>query len=120
LTQDYDAFATLALEERRLANWPPFSHLALWRAEAHQRQAGLSLLGRLRAHAAARAGGVQILGPAAATMERRGGRYRAQLLFQSSSRAALHALINECLIAMRDWRESRRVRWSIDVDPAEL
>jgi primosomal protein N' (replication factor Y) len=53
-------------------------------------------------------------------MERRGGRYRAQLLFQSSSRAALHALINECLIAMRDWRESRRVRWSIDVDPAEL
>jgi primosomal protein N' (replication factor Y) len=53
-------------------------------------------------------------------MERKGGRYRGQLLFQSESRAALHRLIDRCLGQLRDWRESRRVRWSIDVDPAEL
>jgi primosomal protein N' (replication factor Y) len=120
LTEDYAAFATLALEERRLANWPPFSHLAVWRAEAQARGDVFAFLGKLRADAATKAGTVQILGPAPAAMERKGGRYRGQLLFQSESRAALHRLIDRCLGQLRDWRESRRVRWSIDVDPAEL
>jgi primosomal protein N' (replication factor Y) len=53
-------------------------------------------------------------------MERRGGRFRAQLLLQSPARGALHSLIDSSLAALRDWRESRRVRWSVDVDPAEI
>ena len=37
--QDYSDFARLALEERKAAGWPPFSHLILWRAEATRRTA---------------------------------------------------------------------------------
>ena len=33
LEQGYDAFATVGLAERRAAAWPPFSHIALLRAE---------------------------------------------------------------------------------------
>ncbi len=53
-------------------------------------------------------------------MERKDARYRAQLLLQSVSRPRLHELIASCLDALSRWPESRRVRWSIDVDPAEL
>jgi primosomal protein N' (replication factor Y) len=53
-------------------------------------------------------------------MERRGGKYRAQLLFHCSRRAPLHELVRRLLGVARTWPETRRVRWSIDVDPAEL
>ena len=33
---------------------------------------------------------------------------------------ALHELTRELLKLARSWPEARKVRWSIDVDPAEL
>jgi primosomal protein N' (replication factor Y) len=120
LAEDYATFATLALEERRRTGWPPFSHLAVWRAEATQRPRVFEFLEKLRDHALKRRGAVEVLGPAPAPMERSRGRYRAQLLFQSRERNALHALVTMTLEALRGWREARRVRWSIDVDPAEI
>jgi primosomal protein N' (replication factor Y) len=120
LDEDYTAFAALALEERRSAGWPPFSHLAAWRAEATQRSRVFEFLEKLRGHAVKRGDGVEIFGPAPAPMERSRGRYRAQLLFQSRERNALHALVATTLEALRGWRETRRVRWSIDIDPAEI
>jgi len=65
-------------------------------------------------------GGVKVLGPAAEQMERKEGRYRAQLLFQSAQRAPLHELLSRTLHAVRSSPEARKVRWSIDVDPIEL
>ena len=120
LRGDYAAFAALALEERRLAGWPPFAHLAVWRAEAASRARVFEFLEKVRAHAAAQGRSVQVLGPAPAAMERRGGRFRAQLVFQSGARRTLHALLGATLAAARQWREARRVRWALDVDPAEL
>ena len=119
--QDYEAFSELALAEREAAAWPPFSHLIVWRAEATRREPAHALLQRLAEDAKGVVGaGVKILGPAAPSMERRGGRYRAQLLFQSRYRTPLHDLIREMLPRVRSWPEARRVRWSIDVDPSEL
>ncbi len=124
LAQDYAAFATLALAERRETNWPPFTHLAAWRAEAAQREAAFALLDRVRGiakrHAKRIAGEVAILGPAAQPMERKDGRYRAQLLFQSAQRAALHELLRQTLHELRSASEARQARWSLDVDPLEL
>ena len=118
--QDYDAFGKLALEERKVAAWPPFSHLIVWRAEAGRREPAYNLLERIATAARRIASNITILGPASPSMEKRGGRYRAQLLFQSAHRSPLHDLIRELLPLVRVWPEARRVRWSIDVDPSEL
>jgi primosomal protein N' (replication factor Y) len=92
----------------------------VWRAEATQRPRVFDFLEKLRDYAASRGEAVEVLGPAPAPMERSRGRYRAQVLFQSRERNALHALVAMTLEALRGWREARRVRWSIDIDPAEL
>ncbi|MFS8609468.1 MAG: primosomal protein N', partial [Gammaproteobacteria bacterium] len=119
LSEGYGAFARLALDERRKAGWPPFSYLAMWRAEATQRGPVAAFLERVRA-AAARASAVNVLGPAPAPMERKGGRYRMQLLLQARERAPLRALLARLVPEARGWREARKVRWSIDVDPLEV
>ena len=53
-------------------------------------------------------------------MARKAGRYRAQLLLQSSDRQTLHRLLRELRPALEQEPAARKVRWSIDVDPIEL
>ncbi|MDX1563714.1 MAG: primosomal protein N', partial [Gammaproteobacteria bacterium] len=120
LTKDYGAFAAHALTERRQTGWPPFSHLAIWRAEATQRSPVFGFLQRLKRECAVDERGLRVLGPTPDFMERRDGRYRGHLLLQSNRRQLLHELVESALAALRDWREARRVRWSVDVDPVEL
>jgi primosomal protein N' (replication factor Y) len=121
LAHDYAAFASLALQERREAGWPPYSHLAAWRADAVLRESAYALLNKVRAIASrAKTRDVEILGPAPQPMERKEGRYRAQLLFRSAQRAPLHELVSRTLLALRGAAEARRARLSLDIDPLEL
>jgi primosomal protein N' (replication factor Y) len=120
LTQDYAAFAQRALAERRDANWPPYSHVAVWRAEATQRGAVFAFLHRVLRDMAAQRAAVELLGPAAAPMERRSGRFRAQLLLTAAERPQLHGVVARTLTTLRAWPETRKVRWAIDIDPNEL
>jgi primosomal protein N' (replication factor Y) len=119
LDGDYTKFAHLALAERREAHWPPFSHLAVWHAEAARRDAAFAFLERVK-DAALPHGAVTVLGPAPLPMERKDGRYRAQLLFRSSERSALHKLVERALLIARGTREARRARWNVDIDPLEV
>jgi len=122
--QGYAAFARQALQERKAAGLPPFSHLALLRAEAAQPKRALDFLGNaclLAEKQQAQLGSrVELLGPIPAPMERRAGKYRAQLLLKAATRRELHRLLAPWLIALEAEHSSRRVRWSLDVDPMDL
>ena len=121
INEGYPKFATLALEERRQAGWPPFACLALLRAEASQRPLVFSFLQEAAALAREHApAGLNVLGPASAPMERRAGRYRGQLLLQAGSRRALQQLLPAWREAVAGIEAQRRVRWSLDVDPVDL
>lgn len=121
LSHDYGRFATALLAERQAANLPPFSHLALLRAEAIDPTAPLSFLEEARVQAASLNNvGVELFGPFPAPMERRAGRSRAQLLLQSGSRASLQHLLTPWLQRLEGLKSGRKVRWSIDVDPLEM
>jgi primosomal protein N' (replication factor Y) len=52
-------------------------------------------------------------------MERRAGRYRAQLLVQAQERPALQRLLTDWIPRLNTLPDARRVRWSIDVDPID-
>jgi primosomal protein N' (replication factor Y) len=121
ITEGYEGFAELALEERRAAGWPPFSHLALLRADSPARAEAFGFLHA--AEAVAPDGGrrgIRLLGPAPAAMARRAGRHRAQLLVESSSRGALQAQLTEWVAEIAKLKTPRQLRWSLDVDPAEV
>ena len=126
LEEGYSSFADKALDERRLAQLPPFQYLAMLRAEAVDTSLPIQFLQHARELAESigsespGADGVQLLGPIPAPMERRAGRVRAQLLLQSSSRAELHNLLTPWLQQLESSKLGRKVRWSIDVDPQEM
>ncbi len=119
--QGYPAFAEAALRERRETLLPPYASMALLRAEATRADYPRSFLDSARELAEPCTGhSVQLWGPVAAPMERRAGRYRAQLLVQTTSRAELQRLLTQWIPQLETLKEARRVRWSIDVDPVDL
>ena len=119
--QGYRQFCEDALEERRGARLPPFASLALVRAEALQRDAPQSFLRDAEACARARPHpGVSVLGPVPSPMERRAGRYRAQLLVDAGSRGAMQRFLPGWIADLESLASARKVRWSVDVDPQEM
>jgi primosomal protein N' (replication factor Y) len=117
----YDRFAEAALAERRAAGWPPWTFLALLRAEAPAREPAFEFLSAARL-TGERLGteGVRLLGPAPAPMEKRAGRHRAQLLVEGDTRAALQRFLAGWREALPTLPAAARTRWSLDVDPVEL
>ncbi|MEO1035614.1 MAG: primosomal protein N' [Pseudomonadota bacterium] len=119
LESGYAGFAKLALDERHAAGWPPFAHLALLRAQAKERATVWSFLDAVKA-AFDVPGGVSLYGPVKALMERRAGRFRAQLLLHASERGALLPALRTLRPMLDDLVQRHRVRWSLDVDPVDL
>jgi primosomal protein N' (replication factor Y) len=117
----YPAFADAALEERLTAGLPPFSHQVLLRAEGRERDDAMAFLGRAREEASGLgAGQVELFGPVPAPMERRAGRYRAQVLLQATHRTTLQEFLGAWTPRLYALEGRGRVRWSLDVDPQEM
>lgn len=119
---DFHGFAEFALGERRETGYPPYSHLALLRAESPVPGAALKLLREARrlALSLSPGEGAQIMEPLPAPLERLAGRYRAQLLVQSRARAPLQEFLGRWVSQLADAKFSRKARWSLDVDPVDL
>lgn len=119
--EGYARFADIAMDDRRLAELPPFSFMALVRAEAADgREAHAFLRQIAESIDCSKRGNLDILGPAPAPMERIGGRFRAQLLLQSDKRSTLNDSLSRLCVEIDGMPGARRCRWSIDVDPVDL
>ena len=117
----YPAFARAALAERAETLLPPCASMALLRADATQADYPRDFLEAARQLAEPDLNErIQLWGPVPAPMERRAGRYRAQLLVQSSQRADLQQLLQSWIPRLDTIQGARRVRWSIDVDPVDM
>ncbi|MHB8550473.1 MAG: primosomal protein N' [Acidiferrobacterales bacterium] len=118
---DYSGFAEYALQERQETQFPPFCHLALLRAESSGRGDALAFLARARDIAVdLGSAGVTIMDPAPSPMERRSGRYRAQLLVHATQRPVLHRFLSRWLDLIAGTALARKARWSLDVDPVDM
>lgn len=126
---DYAGYAALALEERAQVGLPPFSHLALLRAEGRE-LAGVSAF-LSAAEEAAQAWmqaqsvdplQVTIYPPVPAVVARVADQERMQILLESTSRPVLQALLRAWVPRLLDLRSEHRgiSRWALDVDPSAL
>jgi primosomal protein N' (replication factor Y) len=99
---------------------PPSAALALLRAEAGQRELPSRFLDGIARALRPVAEGVFIGGPVPALMERRGGKFRANLLFSAPDRKILARVLDPLPAAITASQLVNRVRWHLDVDPHEI
>ena len=125
---DFEAFAQAQLKERESAGLPPFSHLAMLRAEARDAQAAEDFLHAAAQRAAALPGAdaVTIYPPVPLNVARVADVERVQMLVESASRKALQQFLALWLPALHDLRHERKgpamriLRWAVDIDPLTI
>ena len=114
----YHAFADAELQQREAAGFPPFTYLALLRAEAKHADPPMQFLQQARDLLGD--AGIEISGPLPAPMPRRAGYLRTQLVLSAPERRRLHAALDTLLPRLHALPAARKLRWSLDVDPVEL
>jgi primosomal protein N' (replication factor Y) len=120
VTENYDKFAQSVLLERKQAELPPFSFHALLRAEANESKIANKFLCEAKTtmlnfnHQE-----LKLFGPLPAPIEKRAGRFRLQLLIQANERNKLRQVLGPWVLMLEELKSSRKVRWSLDVDPQE-
>ncbi len=120
VTENYDKFAQSVLLERKQAELPPFSFHALLRAEANESKVANKFLCDAKTtmlnfnHQE-----LKLFGPLPAPIEKRAGRFRLQLLIQANERNTLRQLLGPWMLMLEELKSSKKVRWSLDVDPQE-
>ena len=121
---DFEAFARAQLEERESACLPPFSHLALVRAEARNAEAAHYFLQTASASGALlpQAARVTLYPPVPPAVARVADVDRMHMLIESPSRPALQQFLGVWLPQLHLLRrqlkaEQRILRWAVDIDP---
>ncbi|MBD83919.1 MAG: primosomal protein N' [Acidiferrobacteraceae bacterium] len=119
---NFAGFAKEALVERQTAGYPPYVRFALMRAESTQSGAAIRFLqsAALAGENLASRSAVEIMTPVPSPMERRAGRFRAQLLVRSKDERRFHRFLEDWVQGIEASRAAARVRWSLDVDPQEM
>jgi len=118
---DFAAFATTQLAERESAGLPPYSHLALLRAEARTEDVAEAFLRAARdlARTYPEAADVMFYAPVPPSVAKVAGFERRQMLVECASRATLQRLLALFTPELPALKNAHRgiVRWAIDVDP---
>ena len=121
---DFEAFAASQLDERRRAGLPPFSFLALLRAEAREAAVAAGFLQAATALAAAmpEADAVSLYPAVPPAVPRVAGIERMQMLLESPSRPALQRFLAAWLPSLHALRRAHKglARWAVDVDPLAI
>ena len=122
--ENYHSLALALLQERHQQHLPPYGFQALVRADSQQRQEAEHFLHLVKQHfaqflAEQNIQNVSLLGPLPAPMELRAGRFRSQLWVSAQSRKQLHHVLNACVNGLYQFKGFHRIRWSLDVDPAD-
>ena len=120
LHDGYPAFATQALKSRKDWKLPPYSHHIAIRARS-QNNSDLSAFLETIANTAKQTlpPEITIQGPIIPSMEKKAGQYRAFILLVASHRGLFSRSLDAWLNQIETLPQTRKVRWSIDVDPMD-
>ncbi len=120
--QDYASYAQIQLKERKLAGFPPFSYLAMLRAEAPKLTDALEFLHQSIeiATISKEYTHIQLFDPVPAYMTRLKGLERAQLLIQATSRKYLQIFLSDWHQRISTLPTRNKLRWHLEVDPLTL
>lgn len=119
-TQDYHAYAQTLLQEREMAQFPPYCYLALIKAESTQYREVEQFLNFAFELARQLSDQVLTYDPMRAQMEKLKGMERGHILMQATQRGALQKLLAALTPQLRASKLAAKVRWNIDVDPMEF
>lgn len=121
LNKGYEAFSEEALAIRKNYDMPPYTFITIIRARASKYETAQRFLESVKDSVLVNPSSkLTIIGPIPATLERKAGMYQSHLIVTSPYRSILQESFNDWAIGIQKHRQSKNVRWNIEVDPLDL
>lgn len=118
--QGYEAYAKTLLAEREELVLPPFSHFAIFRAEAYVEANANQFLTAIKSMLPSSLDALTVLGPVPALISRRKGLHCQHLLVKTNKRSVLQQALKNILHQLESLALNHAVKWVLDVDPVEV
>lgn len=117
----YRSYSSVALKERQRLGMPPFSALALLKADSSIKERADNFLIRLREKLMinSSANEVFVSYPIPAFFSPKRVKYRSLMVIQCQRRVFLQGLLSEYVSWIEELGRKMRVRWILDVDPED-
>lgn len=126
LYSGYKEFAKSELKQRKETMLPPFTSMAVIRADAMKKALPNQFLENIKEHILDKCQGlsaeeqIEALGPIPSPVYRRNRHYHANLFLQSTNRSLLQRALKEIIDSNALKKLGSKVRWHIDIDPQEI
>ncbi len=125
LFNGYGDFARQELKQRQDTLLPPFTSMAVIRAEAMEKSHPNQFLDLIKENINTNKAKIdpnnliEILGPIPSSVHKRNRHYRANLFIQSTKRNILQKMLEAIINIASSSKLGKKVRWHIDMDPQE-
>lgn len=121
ISQSYSEQAAKLLEIRRENGMPPTGFLVVLRTDCPDADYGERFLQDLRQRCTEQLPAeTRLIGPLPSPMQRRAGKYRAQLLLMAASRRGAQIAARVLVAHAEELPTRHGLNWTIDVDPQDL
>jgi len=118
-TGDYQLVADQCLSVNKNLSLPPYSSICILRTTSPNSKNCLDFLNRASLTLDNRKG-VGIIGPLPSIPFKIKGNIRSHLVIKSSNKAYLNRILKFLIKEFETWPESKKVKWSFDVDPYDM
>lgn len=121
LHKPYATLTTEMLSQRREAGLPPAGQLVVVRSDCRDARIAEDFLYDLRRQATPHLpAGAAVIGPLPSPMQRRAGKFRAQLVLRAPTRSCAQLAASILVEAAESQRARSDMKWSIDIDPQDM
>lgn len=120
---NYENFARQLLVERKLLNSPPFYFQAKIQAESMNSSTSRNFIIKLLDDLTKNKNkpkGLRVVGPLPSIMEKKSGVFRWEINIFSENRKSLHEFLDSTQSLLYRKEVSKKVRWSLNIDPISL
>lgn len=112
----YEAFAEQQMGERQAMQFPPFTHMAIIRAQHRDENKLDHFLSQMAGFCDVDEH-ISVMGPLPAPIARKQKLYRMQLILNANHRKALHQMIHQL---KAQYNNINNVQWYVDIDPVSF
>ena len=116
---DYLSFASQSLDKNFKMNHPPFSSICLLRCSSPTQKSNSIFLEKT-IKILSNKPGVSAIGPLPSLISKSKGNYRHHVYIQATKKTFLNKVLKFLVIEFDKWPESKKVKWSFDIDPVDI
>ena len=118
-TGDYLSFAMQCLSKNKKIGLPPYSAMCMLRCSSPTQKNNINFLNKA-VRVLNKKSDLSVIGPLPSLISKSKGNFRHNVYIQANQKSQLNRILKRLIKELSEWPESKKVKWTFDIDPIEI